>query len=395
MAVYWTIAILTVLINLYPVKNQKDYSVRLIISLLPLFLYGAFRINYGLDYEGYEDFFNVAKVFGIESNERMELGYYYLNKILPSFRSLLIVQTLLICTAYFYLFKWYIPEKWAWLGFVLLFLAGPITIFFMLSGIRNGIAISLFIISTYFIFKRKFIPFAVLIFIAYWFHNSVLLYAPIAYFAANDKAITKKSIVIWLSVMVVLTAASFTVILDYVEIFINTYFERYTSYIKFAHEQGKGAGVLVSIFSFVAVILLFLNVRYMKQPVNSSHKKSVKKNSRNVKYMGLSANDIQKYKTILLSITKKETILLAKDNMMIKMTLLFFLSFLLGPLNMRMSHYFAAFFVVSSILVMDRSSNIVLKYAYITLIFAYLIYALILWFGNPYFSYTTYQSVFF
>lgn len=351
MAVYWTIAILTVLINLYPVKERKDYSIRLIVSLLPLFLYGAFRVDYGLDYVGYEDFFVGVKIFGHEWNDRMEFGYYYLNKILPSFRSLLIVQTILLCVAYYCLFKWYIPAKWAWLGFLLLFLNGPLTVFFMLSGIRNGIAISILILSTKFIHKRKIIPFAILIFVAYWFHNSVVLYAPIVYFVANWKPITKRSIFIWLSVMVFFAIASSTIILDYVNVFVVNYFERYTTYLELAKEQEKGAGLLASVFSLVASLLLFLNV--------------------------------------------KDKRMTAKMNMIVKLTLLFFLSFLLGPLNLRMSQYFASFLIASSVIVVSRGSNKYLKYGYVIVIFAYLLYALKIWFENPYFSYDTYQSVLF
>lgn len=394
MAVYWTIAILTVLINLYPVKEQKDYSIRLIVSLIPLFLYGAFRVDFGLDYAAYEDFFEGVKIFGHDWNDRMELGYYYLNKILPSFRSLLLFQSLLLCTAFYFLFKWYIPSKWAWLGFLMLFLAGPLTIFFMLSGIRNGIAISIFILSTYFIFKRKFIPFAILIFVAYWFHNSVILYAPIAYFVASDKAITKKSIFIWLSVMAFIATASFTIILDYVEIFIQTYFDRYTTYVEFAQEQGKGAGILITLFSFMATVLLYLNVKYMKLPAKYNLRKIGKETGRNLKYLKLVAKD-KKGKIILSKLDDKDTIQSAKDNMIIKMTLLFFLAFLLGPLNLRMTHYFVSFFTASSILIMHRSSNTLLKYSYIIAVFAYLIYALMLWLENPYFSYSTYQSILF
>jgi EpsG family len=351
MLVYWSIAMFTVLIHLLPVKKDNQYSVRLFVSLIPLFFYGAFRVDFGLDYVGYEDFFDGVKSIGYASNERMEIGYFYLNKILPTFRSLLILQSILLCAAYYYLFKWYIPAKYSWLGFLLLFLSGPLTVFFMLSGIRNGIAISILILSTNFTHKRKIILFVIFVFIASLFHKSVLLMAPIIYFIANGTIIKRKNIIIWLSIMVFFLLSSQTFILDYIDMFITFYFDRYAVYVSFAKEHGTGAGILISVFSLgVSTIILFL--------VKDKH-------------------------------------FTAKENMILKLTLLFFLSYLLGPLNMRMSQYFASFFIAGSIIIMNVGSKKLLKKVYFFAVFAYLIYALMLWFDNPYYSYDTYQSVLF
>jgi hypothetical protein len=350
MLVFWGLLIIVILIQFLPSKNTRTAKVKLIASLFFLFLYGAFRFNYGLDYQAYLDYFDEVKRFGLESDNRMELGYYYLNKNLPSFRSLLIVQTTLMCTSFYYLFKWYVPTKWYWLGFLLLFLGGPVTIFFMLSGIRNGIALSIFILATYFIYKRKLKEFALLIFIAYWFHNSVIIFAPAAYFVANGKPITKRSLIIWIAVMVFLAIASSTIVLDYANIFITTYFDRYSTYVIQAGEQAEGAGVLVSLFSIIGAILLLLIVK-----------------------------------------GKEMT---AKENMIVKLSMLFFLSFLLGPLNVRMSQYFAPFFVVGSVLAMYKGTNKELKAAYIIAVFIFLLYSLKVWIEGPYFSYELYESVF-
>lgn len=67
-------AILTVLINMLPVKNEKQYSLRLFISLIPLFLYGAFRFDYGLDYNTYEVYFDRVKG-GYSFDDRLEIGH--------------------------------------------------------------------------------------------------------------------------------------------------------------------------------------------------------------------------------------------------------------------------------------------------------------------------------
>lgn len=351
MFTYWSLFLIVMLIQFFPAKSQTQYSVRLFMSLLPLFLYGAFRVNFGLDYEAYETYFDEVKSFGSEANDRMEIGYMYLNMFLPSFRSLLIIQSALLCVTYYYLFKWYVPFRYSWLGFLLLFLNGPLTIFFMLSGIRNGIAISILILSTRFIHQRKIIPFAILTCLAYLFHNSVILIAPIAYFIANGNVITNKSIKVWLIVMLILAITSSTILLEYISVFIMTNFDRYTTYIEIAKEQEGGVGILIAIFSIGASIL-FLSILKDKQ-------------------------------------------LTAKEMMLVKFTLLFFISFLLGPLNIRISQYFASFFVVGSLLIINKKAHKTLKHAYFALVFAYVIYSFTIWLDSPNFSYDTYEYILF
>lgn len=350
MLVYWTIAIITVLINLFPIKSQKQYSLSLLVSFLLLFLFAGFRINYGLDYISYLDYFNDVKIFGHEANERMELGYYYLNKILPSFRSLLILQSLLMCIAYYYLFKNFIPSKYAWLGFLILYLNPGVNIVFMLDGIRNGMAISIFILSINFIYNHKIIPFVLLMYIAYLLHESVFLVAPFVYFIANGKPIAKRSLIVWVVVIISFSIVYVTFLFNYLELFINTYMPRYSTYLESAKEQSKNAGFLISLFSVVSALILLFLVKNKK--------------------------------------------LTAKENMIIKLSLLFFVSFLLGPLNVRFSQYFAPFFIVGSIVAIDGGSNKHLKIIYLCLIFIYMSYSLYLWYNNSYFAYKEYQSIF-
>lgn len=351
MDIYFILSIFIVLINLLPVKNKRQYSVRLLFSLFILFIYGAFRVDYGLDYPAYENYFNGVKLYGIEADERLEVGYYFLNKILPSYRSLLIIQTLLLCSAYFYLFKWYIPSKWAWLGFLLLFLNGQFTIFFMLTAIRNGIAISIFILSTYFIYQRKIIPYLLLIFIAFWFHKSIIIYAPIAYIIANPKNFTKKSIQKWIIILIITALTLSTILVDYAIIFVIRYFTHYSRTLETALALRNNAGLLATLYSITTSTLLLL---------------------------------IMKNKHLSV-----------KETMLVKLSLLFFMANLLGPLNMRMTQYFASFFMAGSIIVAYTRSNNLLKYAYLTSISLYLLYALKIWIEGPYFSFDTYRSILF
>jgi hypothetical protein len=81
--------------------------------------------------------------------------------------------------------------------------------------------------------------------------------------------------------------------------------------------------------------------------------------------------------------------------MMVKLSLLFLMANLLGPLNMRMTQYFASFFMVGSIVIIYKGRKNSYKYAYIAAISLYLFYALNIWLNGPYFSYDTYRSLLF
>ncbi|WP_411812265.1 EpsG family protein [Chryseobacterium scophthalmum] len=349
MFTYWSLFLIVMLIQLFPTKSQKQYAVKLIVSLLPIFLYGAFRVNYGLDYSSYEDFFYGLHNYEIYKDDHMEFGYEFLNKILPSFRAVLIVQSVLFCTAYFYLLK-YIPPKLSWLAFLILFIAGNNTIFFMLSGIRNGIAISIFILSTPFIIKRKIIQFVLMIYLAFLFHQSIILYAPLAYLVATNKTITKKEISIWIGVVLFFTVSSFTPLMQFVNIFINTYFDRYSTYVSQA-DEAEGIGILMKLFVLiiVSVTLMFL----------------------------------------------KKTKLSPTENSIMRLTLLFLISGVLGALNMRMTQVFIPFLIPGLIIVVNRSKDKWIKNTFVVSVLLYLVYAMWLWLESPYFSYQNYESVLF
>lgn len=350
MNIFILVAILGIGINCIPVKTKIQYTIRLIISLTPLFLFGALRVDFGLDYNGYEDYFNEINLYAAKSEDRMEIGYYYLNHYLNSFRELIVIQTLFLCISYYYLFKWYIPKNYTALGFLILFLAAPITIYFMLSGIRNSISISFLILSSPFIIKRKIFPFIGMMVLASLFHKSALMIFPIAYLIGNNKNIDAKFIKIWIGIMLFFALAASTIILDIASVFITKYFDRYETYVDGVKELDKGAGLIISIFSItVSSLILYL---FKNRDLTSS------------------------------------------ENILIKLCLLYFLSYLLGPLNMRLTQYFAPFFIIGSIMVMYKKfGKLDLRIGYISLIIVYLIYALKVWVQSPYFSYQEYQSI--
>ena len=146
MNIYWLVAILTLLLNrMLPSKTNKEYLINLLVSFLPLFIYGAIRVNYGNDYSSYEYFFekfHVSGAFVGDSDEHAEVGFQYLCYIMPSFRSMLVLSAGLLYSSWVLFLYKNISAKWVWLAIILIFLMPEKNVFGVLEGIRNGMGIS-------------------------------------------------------------------------------------------------------------------------------------------------------------------------------------------------------------------------------------------------------------
>lgn len=348
MIVYWLVALLMVIFQLPTSTSDRSYTIRLILSFLPLFLFGACRLDFGYDYAAYESVF--ADVSRRMEVDRIEPGYLLLNKIMPSFRWLLIVTSMFTCCAYFYVFKRFVPQQFSWLGMVLLALSGDKTIFFMFSGIRNAISIAILLLSTELIIKRKLKWYIVMMLIAGSFHRSAYIYFPIAYLLTGIKSFGNKEFWVWTICFLLLWLFSNTLIINVVETAIMSYFERYSTYMNNAIELGDNRGILVRI----GVLLLFFP----------------------------------------LIIFMKRNKLSDEWNTIFKLALFYTISHTLSGLDMRTSHHFIVFFILSTLYICKNSKNNIFKICYTLFVLAFICYAFfIVYLGSPTFPYSEYHSV--
>lgn len=351
MEIYYTIFIVTLFIQFIP-EDIVSYKWKLVLTFIPLLIFGCLRCDFGNDYAVYKATYEriqiVTNIFSVD--KRLEFGYMLLNKTMPSFRALLILTTSLTCVAFWFIFYRYIPSRYSWFGIALLFLSGDISVFFMLSGIRNSIAISLLLLSTYFIEKRKpFFYFSIML-LASTFHTSAFLFFPITYLFGSVKPFTYRSFVIWASVLAFLIIIPLDRIIDGVMPFVSHNFDRYSTYVDKANKIGDTRSLLI--LSSV-IIMGFSNLLFLK---NTELKK--------------------------------------RELMMNRLALLFIYSYLLGSLNMRCSQYLILFFIVGSCNLLSRYENKNLRYFYTVFILLFLGYAFfVVWQGNPNFPYKVYHSI--
>lgn len=348
---YWLTFIFIGIIQIIPTETHRARNIKLIISFLIIFIYMSLRAN-GFDYETYEETFVEIKQYYLSSNfeSRMEEGYVILNYILPSFRFLIILLSAFTCITYYFLFHKYIPSKLYLLGFFLLAISGDKMLLFQMSGLRNAIAINIMALSIPLIVNRKIKPFIFLTIIAYFFHNSVLFFMPLAYFVATPTKFKTKEAIIWICFILFFMTVSGSSLIDYVSVYTNLYFDRYSVYAEIAQDDVYERSFLM----YGYVILVATVTIYFLHKVNLSR----------------------------------------TENVIVKLSLLFLLSLILGVLNFRMSQYFAPFLMLSCFVFIKNSSKPLFRFGYTSIVVIFLCFSFfIVYLGIPENSTYRYKSI--
>lgn len=353
MVVYWVMFLSIVVLNLIFSSSEKDSKWVLFFSYLIIFIYLSLRGDFAGDYYSYEDIYNLSNIISVNDElsftENIELGYIILNKILPSYRAVIIFLSAFTCFTYFTLFRKYIIPKYYFLGFILMAFCGGFMLFFQMSSLRNAITINILSLSIPYILDRKLVLFIILMIVGSLFHKTILIFMPITYFISNPNEFTYKGKLIWFICAVAIAFLSKLTIINSIAPLINLYFNKYSVYTMGAEDSSSSSTIILYVYVFVTLIL-----------------------------------------TLLIS----KDVKLRHENIIVKNSLLFILALLLGALNFRMSHYFAPFFILSILIVLARVKNNLLKYTYIMINVIYLTYSYYIFTKDQFFSYSSYYTMF-
>lgn len=87
------------------IKTERAYLYRWVLTFFFLFIYGSSRIDCN-DYEPYELFFEEVHYYEdiLSVNNHMEIGFTYLNYILPTYRVLIIFCSFITCFSFAFFF---------------------------------------------------------------------------------------------------------------------------------------------------------------------------------------------------------------------------------------------------------------------------------------------------
>lgn len=348
MTTYLFLFFITLILS-FSVRSREGwrYAKALILVFVPFFLYGTLRTEC-MDMDVYE--LSYENIYGNEFyqsvNERYEIGYSFLNYIVPNFKILIFVQTLVLVTAYLFVCEKYVQPRYLWLFVILFFLSGEKTVYF-LTAMRNTIAVAILLFSLPLIKERKILHFSGMVVLASLFHTSALFFMPLAYIVGRNTKMKKWELMAWVGVLVFLLVVPVSVLVDQVAVLIvGNDFEKYATYLKTAHENGFMAKTASVFFSSI----------------------------------------------ILYDITRNS---IDKTHMVLgRLSLLFAYFPLMGTLNMRATYCYCVFILLYAVYSLSKGYKFRYRIVFVTMLAVYAAYAFfVIDASSPYTGLSTYKSL--
>ena len=153
-----------------------------VFCLFPIIMIYGLRVGIGTDYYSYLEGYNTFHEASFSSywnyhleNKRIyyqEIGFYFLNRIVPSFRMLLFIEGILIYTVLLRALSDYRNELN--IGFaIFIYMATQFT--YSTNGIRYAIALAFVLLGYKNLAENKKVPFFLMIFLASLFHKTALI----------------------------------------------------------------------------------------------------------------------------------------------------------------------------------------------------------------------------
>lgn len=234
MQVYYIILISTIFFAFLSTDDRlkKSFS----ISFIILFLYLAFRCDFGIDYPGYVKMFNNIKL-DLVKNGDVEYGWYALNYIFPNFELLIFTTSLFYVCTFYFLIKKFVPKEYWWFSVLILVLNFNYLILHA-SAMRQTIAILLFLNSIPFLLNRNILGYFLLCVLAYSFHRSAIILFPV-YFVQYLNS--ESNLKFWTVVIVLFVTIMFGAeyLSDILSVLLDNMSggERYQSYLNENHSK--------------------------------------------------------------------------------------------------------------------------------------------------------------
>lgn len=163
--------------------SPKRFKYGLESAWLLIFVFLAFRYDFGNDYYNYHYIFNEitsASSFIYNDYLHFEKGWQFLCWIFKpiGFYGMVFFLTAFECYVYYKIIKEYVPQKYYWFA-VFLFVFSPGLMLIGASMMRNQLAITIFLCSIKYIRERRVIIYFVLICLATTIHRSAVILYPL------------------------------------------------------------------------------------------------------------------------------------------------------------------------------------------------------------------------
>lgn len=256
-------------------KNIYKKGIFFLILLFALYC-GYYYFPYSADYVVYQSYYNNASSnFNFECNTYiwesiLDYGYLWFNTFIKSLGGNLIdvyFFTCLICLMiYFFTFKKYTP--YMFLSWYFLFAR-----YFLIQNIhqiRQGLACALMLFSLQFVYKRKLLPFIIIILIAALIHKTLIV-ALLIYPVSKINWNTKRFIAIMIVCAILYVFPVTTMIFEQILPSMGIYIPKYDAYLNgevITDIEDVGTFSIISRYIFVIFFAYFL-LKWKKIPYNN------------------------------------------------------------------------------------------------------------------------------
>lgn len=237
------------------------------ISFILIFLFLAFRYDFGNDYDTYLNLFQQFSCledydFNNPFSLFYEPGWVILNFLFQSlgFFSLNIFLALLSCIVYYKFVKNYVHRSLYWLA-VFIYVFTPAFLLLQSSAMRQSVGVMIFIFSIDYLVKKRFFPYLLLILLASLFHYSAIFLIfvyPLVYF--------NKKIQIFSGIYLIFTySLLFLFSKNLAPIFKDLLLNVNDKYSAYTDQGSVNSGFGFIYFTFLLVILLFNDKNHTKE----------------------------------------------------------------------------------------------------------------------------------
>ena len=271
--IYFLIVFLSVIFCAFTEMGRKQKKIYLFCVMSVFFIIMAFRSSHmGNDTQNYIAIFNKVSVatspIGFAEATAIEKGYILYNSILSKIfganaRWLFVITAVLICHS----LGRYI-DKYSNTPGIVCCLFVPMSLSFFMAGLRQAIAVAIFLYSYDFIENKKFIKFLLLSILALQFHNSAIIFLAL-YFMMNYKSDASKWFNTFLMVVTVVCFCFF----DKFLILILRIFPKYVYYVGGVMMDGEPR-LAIFLQVIVSIMLLFVPKILEKHEIESVKKQS-------------------------------------------------------------------------------------------------------------------------
>lgn len=238
------------------------------MSILFLIIIASIRYEFGIDFISYYSAFNNYK-YGI-IDERLEVGFMILLDIFTkfNFRAMLVFISIINIVCFYKFIKYFCENKKIIWCCIFYYLINFNLFFFQLIGLRQGIAISLFLISTIFLYEKEHIKYVEICLLGFCFHKSILLIGIFLYFF--NRLNYKKSKYYLLGILAIVIIGVFELskfIFLLRKFLVLVHLERYNVYLLTIAplEFKTGFGFLSKIILLIFLLIILFNFKFQKK----------------------------------------------------------------------------------------------------------------------------------